>query len=113
MNDIQWCKDSVLKTKFWSGDDGKPWKKSLIDNNYELLIVSQFTLYGKIYKKGRLDFHHAMAPDAAKLLYDSVVQEFKSEIGADKVQTGEFGALMSVSITNDGPVTIILDSKEE
>lgn len=108
--EIDWCKNILLKTKFWPDDEDRPWKRTVVDNKFEILLVSQFTLYGKIYKKGRLDFHHALAPEPARQLYDSLVTSLITEIGDNYVQTGEFGAMMEVSIVNDGPVTLSFDS---
>jgi D-aminoacyl-tRNA deacylase len=102
-----------LGTKFWPDENDKPWKVDIKSGNFQLLLVSQFTLYAKCYKKGKLDFHHAMSPDPARALYNDMVSAFCGEIGGDRVQTGEFGAMMQVSIENDGPVTVMFDSEED
>lgn len=95
--EIEWAKDQILKTKFWENEQGKPWNKTVKDMNYKVLLVSQFTLYGKMYKKGKLDFHHAMPPAPANELYNVLINTISSEIGIDNTQCGEFGAMMEVS----------------
>ena len=95
-NEVRWCKDMILNTKLWEDPENKPWKKNIKDLDLQVLLVSQFTLYGKMYKKGKLDFHHAMAPTEARELYNSIIDSVQQEIGVDRTQTGEFGALMQV-----------------
>lgn len=77
----------------------------------ELLVVSQFTLYADLSAGRRPSFIQAAKPDVAKRLYEYFIAKLK-EMGIKNVQTGEFGAYMSVEIINDGPVTIMMDSKE-
>ena len=113
-DDVTWCRDRILDIGMWPSADNKPWKTSVRDDpNMQVLLVSQFTLYGKVYKKKKLDFHNALAPDAARALYQSLISSVSSVIGEDRTQAGEFGAYMEVALTNDGPVTILLDSKEK
>lgn len=82
---------------------------SVIDQKYELLVVSQFTLYHKL-KGNKPDFHNARDHEEAKEIYLNFVQTLKDEYAEDKVQMGAFGEYMSVDLSNDGPVTIALDS---
>jgi D-tyrosyl-tRNA(Tyr) deacylase len=74
-----------------------------------ILVVSQFTLYGDVRKGRRPSFDDAAAPEAARALYDELVRELRAAHAP--VATGEFQALMQVELVNDGPVTILLDSK--
>ena len=98
VNDIPWCVDKIIKTKLWPDNDGKQWKLSVADLNLKVLLVSQFTLYAKDMKKGKLDFHHAMAPAPALDLYNSIIESIKRELGSDNVESGEFGAMMQVKL---------------
>lgn len=88
----------ISTTKFWPDLEDRPWKVDLQSSEYQLLLVSQFTLYGKQYKKGRLDFHHAMSSEPAKEMYSNIVRTFEDILGPDRVQEGEFGAYMQVII---------------
>ena len=83
---------------------------SICDVKGEILAISQFTLYGDCRKGRRPNFMEAMGGDEAKALYDDFIKMLK-ESGL-KIETGEFGADMKVEINNDGPVTILLDSKK-
>ena len=88
-------------------DDGKPWSLSLRDSGAELLVVSNFTLYGDLSKGRRPSWSLAMAPPDAEPLYQSVVDGLR---GLDlKVSTGAYGAEMNVELVNWGPSTIVLD----
>ena len=111
---LDWAVKQITETKFWPDENGKPWKASVASSpSMPVLLVSQFTLYAKLYKKGKLDFHNAMSPTPAKDMYDKLVEKMKNKIGDERVATGEFGAMMDVSLVNDGPVTLMLDSDEK
>ena len=84
---------------------------SLKDIDGEVLIISQFTLYGDPQHGNRPSFIEAAKPDIAIPLYDKFVKRMKDNLGEEKVKEGIFGAMMEVKIINDGPVTIIIDSK--
>lgn len=104
----EWMADKVLNLRIFSDDEGKM-NHSVIDANGEVMVVSQFTLYGDARKGRRPSFIRAAQGPEAQVLYESVL----SGIGAAGVQTaaGEFGAMMQVELTNDGPITILLDSE--
>lgn len=89
---------------------GKPWAKSVIDIQGEILSVSQFTLYGTIKKGTKPDFHKAAKGHHAVELYGAFLEELAKGLGEEKVKDGEFGAMMDVALVNDGPVTIVWDT---
>lgn len=103
----RWLADKVANLRIFSDDDGKM-NKSLIEVGGEVLVVSQFTLYGDARKGRRPSFVRAAAGPEAERLYESVAQSL-GELGV-RAETGEFGAEMQVCLVNDGPVTILLDS---
>lgn len=107
--DIGYVKDKILNLRIFEDEEEKL-NKSLLDVGGELLIVSQFTLYGDCRKGRRPSFIEAEGGEKAKHLYDLFVDECRKALG--KVETGEFGADMMVSIENDGPVTLLIDSKK-
>mgnify|MGYP003388325309 CR=1 FL=1 len=96
--EISWCHDVILNSKLWPDEAGKPWKLSVKDLNLGVLLVSQFTLYAKLQKKSKLDFHKAMGPIPAKELYDSLYTSIENTIGTTNTQAGEFGGMMEVRI---------------
>ena len=90
-------------------EDGK-WAKSTMDRGFQVLLVSQFTLFANTHKGTKPDFHGAMKSDLSRPFFDEFVQLVKNMYKEDRIQTGAFGEYMQVNLTNDGPVTIILDS---
>ena len=90
----------------------KTWDSNVVDNGYEIMVVSQFTLYG-VLKGNKPDFHLALNPDEANKLYNEFVDSLKKSYKQDKIQTGKFGEMMAVHLINDGPVTLILDSEKD
>lgn len=101
--------DKALKLRIFEDENGKT-NLSLAQINGELLIVSQFTLYANCKKGHRPSFTEAGNPELANELYKYMLEQAKAY--SHKVESGVFGAHMSVSLTNNGPFTIILDSKE-
>lgn len=109
MDDLKYMKDKILNLRIFE-DENEKLNKSLLDVNGEILAISQFTLYGDCRKGRRPNFMEALGGDEAVILYESFVSMLK-EAGV-KVEIGRFGAYMDVHIQNDGPVTLILDSKK-
>lgn len=102
--------ERILNLRIFDDTQGKM-NLSLLDVGGELLVVSQFTLYGDARKGRRPSYIHSAGPEAAETLYESFVTEARSK--AVKVETGVFRAMMDVSLVNDGPVTILLDSDKK
>ena len=100
----------MLNLRIFSDENGKT-NLSLKDVNGELLLISQFTLYADCRRGRRPSFDGALSPVPAEALYNQLVLDLRERLG-ERLQCGEFGASMRVHITNWGPVTIMLDSKE-
>mgnify|MGYP003313041605 CR=1 FL=1 len=107
--DAVWLADKLANLRIFCDDAGKM-NRSLLDNNGEALVVSQFTLYGDCKKGRRPGFSEAALPDHAIPLYEKFVELLSLRLGK-KIPTGEFGADMLVSLENDGPVTFMVDTK--
>jgi len=88
------------------------WKQNVKDIDGELLCVSQFTLMANTVKGNKPDYHRAMAPELSRAMYATVLQKLGSYHDPAKIKDGRFGAMMNVSLTNDGPVTFTLDSRK-
>lgn len=108
--DIEYLCDKIVHLRIFEDVNGLM-NESLIVKNAELLIVSQFTLYGDCRKGKRPSFIKAARPDKAEVLYNKFLSRIK-QYGV-KVEAGKFQAMMLVEINNDGPVTILLDSQKE
>jgi len=104
---VDWMADKVLGLRVFADDEGKM-NRSLEEVGGDLLVVSQFTLYGDVSKGRRPSFVDAAAPDVADALYGDFVRTLRSKTSR-RVETGEFGAMMEVDFVNDGPVTLVLD----
>ena len=109
--DIKWLCNKILNLRIF-GDDNGVMNKSVKDIDGDLIIVSQFTLHASTKKGHRPSYIKAAKPDIAIPLYEKFIHQIESDF-AKKVQTGEFGADMKVELLNDGPVTIIIDSKNK
>ena len=106
--DAEYLARKTSRLRIFEDADGKM-NRSLIDIGGEMLVVSQFTLYGDCRKGMRPSFTHAAPPEMAEPLYEWFVSKLRAE--GVHVQTGRFGAAMAVNLVNDGPVTLIIDSK--
>ncbi|WP_372746257.1 D-aminoacyl-tRNA deacylase [Lutibacter sp.] len=107
--DIDWLTKKIVNLRIFN-DENDVMNKSLIDINGEAIVVSQFTLQASTKKGNRPSYIKAAKPEIAIPLYESFVKEFENKLGKP-IGTGEFGADMKVSLLNDGPVTILIDSK--
>ena len=110
IEDIIYIKDKILSLRIFEDENGKM-NKSLLDIKGELLVISQFTLLGDCRKGRRPSFTDALSGQAAEELYNIFVDLCKEVIS--EMQTGIFGADMIVKIENEGPVTLMLDSKKD
>jgi D-aminoacyl-tRNA deacylase len=102
----------TARLRIFNDDDGKM-NLSLLDNGGAALVISQFTLHADTRKGNRPSYGHAAEPALAEQLYERFVGELRRQLGDDRVQTGVFGAMMKVALINDGPVTVMLRSKDE
>jgi len=107
--EIEYIVRKILNVRLFDGDDDKRWCKSVMDKQFSVLCVSQFTLYG-VLKGNKPDFHFAMANEQSREFYVRFLERLRASYKPDLVHDGQFGAYMQVSIENDGPVTISLDS---
>ncbi len=106
-DDIVWMIDKIVNLRIF--EESGRFDRSLLDVQGELLLVSQFTLYGDCRKGRRPSFSDAMAAEEARVVFDAFVAAARSKV--PRVETGVFQAMMEVSLVNSGPVTIILDSR--
>lgn len=112
--DLKWMLGKILGLRLWEDESGSMWKRCVADSpKLEVLLVSQFTLYGQFVKGTKPDLHRAMPPTQAKDLYAKFVEMVSEAHGADLVKNGEFGAMMQVALVNDGPTTFTLDTPDK
>jgi D-tyrosyl-tRNA(Tyr) deacylase len=109
--DINWLSQKIINLRIF-GDANEVMNLSVKDIQGEIIIVSQFTLYASTKKGNRPSYIKASKPETAIPLYEKFVKQMELELGK-KIQTGKFGADMKVELVNDGPVTIIIDSKNK
>ncbi len=109
--DIDWLCQKIANLRIF-GDENEVMNLSVKDCNGEIIVVSQFTLQASTKKGNRPSYIKAAKPEVAIPLYEQFVQQLEKEFGK-KVQTGVFGADMKVALLNDGPVTILIDSKNK
>lgn len=104
---LHWMCEKILKLRIFSDEDGKM-NKSVTDIQGDILIVSQFTLYGDVKKGTRPSYIEAARPEKAEPMYDAMIEYFKNNSQL-VVKKGKFGASMDVELVNNGPVTLILE----
>lgn len=110
-DDIDWLVGKIAKIRIFD-DENKVMNLSVQDIDGDVIVVSQFTLHASTKKGNRPSYIKASKPEIAIPLYENFVQKLEKELGK-KIQTGTFGADMKVSLVNDGPVTIVIDSKNK
>lgn len=107
VTELDWMARKCLDLRLFPSPESDRWDQSVQDIQGEILVVSQFTLYGDCRKGRRPSFDQAAPPAQAKALYDAFVERLRAS--GLRVATGRFGAMMQVEITNDGPVTLLLE----
>lgn len=107
--DIEWLSGKLVRLRIFNDEDGLM-NRSIQEIQGEILVISQFTLFASTRKGNRPSYSRAARPEVAIPLYENFLRKLAADLGKP-VQAGEFGADMKVSLTNDGPVTIIIDSK--
>ena len=107
--DVAWLVGKILPMRVFEDEDGKM-NRSILDTGGGALVVSQFTLHARTKTGTRPSFDRAARPEVAIPLYERFVAELSAGLGKP-IATGEFGAMMKVALVNDGPVTILLDSR--
>ena len=109
--DLDWITKKIVNLRIFNDDEGKM-NRSIQDVDGDILLISQFTLHGSTKKGNRPSFIKAAKPDIANVMYEKFIKILEQSLGK-KIQTGEFGGDMKVSLVNDGPTTIIIDSKNK
>jgi D-tyrosyl-tRNA(Tyr) deacylase len=110
-DDINWLCNKIANLRIF-GDENGVMNKSLLEVDGDVIVVSQFTLHANTKKGNRPSYIKAAKPEVAIPLYEAFVKQLEVNLGK-QVQTGEFGADMKVQLVNDGPVTIIIDTKNK
>lgn len=111
VEDIEWLCGKIARLRIFDDENGVM-NKSVVDVEGDILVVSQFTLHATTKKGNRPSYIKAAGPEIAIPIYEQFVLEMK-KLAKNKVATGEFGAMMDVSLVNSGPVTILIDSKNK
>ena len=107
--DIEWLCKKIVQMRIFPDDDGVM-NKSILESAGNILLISQFTLHASTKKGNRPSYINAARPEIAIPLYEQFVTQLQTDLGKN-IYTGKFGADMKVSLVNDGPVTIVVDSK--
>lgn len=107
--DCTWLAEKIAKLRVFPDENGQM-NRAVTDIDGEILVVSQFTLHASVRKGSRPSFNDAAKPELAVPLYEEFILQIQTALGR-RVQTGKFGALMTIALVNDGPVTILIDTK--
>lgn len=110
-DDITWLSKKIVNLRIFNDTKGVM-NNSVLNNNGNIIVVSQFTLQASIKKGNRPSYKKASKPEFAIPLYKKLISEIESDLGKP-IQTGEFGADMKVELLNDGPITIVIDTKNK
>ena len=110
MDDLDWMSKKIINLRIFNDEDDKM-NNSLLDVDGNILLISQFTLHASTKKGNRPSFIKAAKPDFANDMYQKFIKTLEEKFGSS-IQTGKFGADMKVGLVNDGPTTIIIDSKK-
>lgn len=111
LEDIEWMSGKIIRMRLFADENGVM-NKSILEATGEVLLVSQFTLHASTKKGNRPSYIKAARPETAIPLYEQLITQLEKELGQN-IATGQFGADMQVALVNDGPVTIIMDSKNK
>lgn len=109
--DVKWLTEKIISMRI-NNDDQDKMNRSITETNGDIMVISQFTLFASTKKGNRPSFIRAAKPETSIPLYEEFINEM-GKLSGKKIKTGIFGADMKVSLVNDGPVTIILDSKNK
>ena len=111
VEDIRWLSKKIVNLRIFDDENGVM-NKSLLETEGEILLISQFTLHASTRKGNRPSYIKAAKPEVAIPLYQQFISQLENDLGK-KIETGQFGAMMNVSLCNAGPVTIIIDTKDK
>ncbi len=109
--DIEWLSGKICRLRIFDDQDGVM-NLSVREVNGDIMVISQFTLHASTKKGNRPSYIRAARPETAIPLYEKFVRQLSSDLGKD-IKTGEFGEMMQIGLINDGPVTIIIDSRKK
>ena len=110
--DIEWLSGKISRLRVFDDEEGVM-NLSINEIEGQVMVISQFTLHAKTKKGNRPSYIHAAKPEISLPLYNKFVQQLSVDINNNDIKTGEFGANMQITLTNDGPVTIIIDTKNK
>ncbi|KAL7544326.1 hypothetical protein ACHAWF_007714 [Thalassiosira exigua] len=111
-SDLQFCSKRLLALKLFENDSGTFWRQQVKQKGYEILCVSQFTLYGTLSKKNQPDYSLAMKADQAKTMYHRFLEMLKEGYADEKILDVVLLKPVEVGLVDDGPVTLVIDSRE-